>query len=914
MSQWAQALGALGALVMGLFGAANWRFPFLERYGVIGFGFGMLTWVCARFDGPAGEQPGWYDTLGSSAMLLVGVSRLIRSSRHRDSSAFGDDDHLLAAEADMLLRFYFKQDALPALDKAVDTYRDAVRHTDGAPPDVRDHAHLLKALRIRYERLRNRADLDEAVELGYAARTRRGTRSHRALLLTELSTALRLRHDHTGASEDLAQARDCGEAAVALLHPRHLLFPLCGSRLSHVLFSSYEHTGDPRRLDDALGRLRRGLDSAARRGYARTADEIRLCFLLTERGRRTGSAGDLAEAVATGDRTLARITPKDPLYASCLHHLSVAVRATGTRPEKAEDLARRALLSMTDGAPEQARAQLNHALALYDLHGARADPGRLDHALSRARSATLHPTADVPTRLGAGLVWSDIAAAERRDAEAVEAFESVIGLLPQFASQELSRADQEGQSARWAGVAVAAATSAVAAGEPAKAAVLLELGRGVLLSRTLALRTDATALRAAHPRLAAELDDVRGDLTSPAPDLAPEAQRSVRREREGRWERLLREIRRLPGFEDFARPPTADRLRALSADGPLIYLTVTARGSAAIAVTPDEIRAVPLRVTPEEVEERARALRSCFALERVGDHRAQGPAFDVLGWMWDELVAPALSAALPARSAPPPPGGCPPRVWWVPTGPLVELPLHAAGHHRDGGPVLLDRAVSSYTPTAHALAAARGRSGPALPGGSRLAVAVPAAEGHPPLPKATGEAELVARTAPGAVSVLTGADATRDRVLAELPRHAWAHFACHAVPDPATPSHSRLLLDDHQDAPLTVADISALDLRGSRLAYLSACETSVTGPRHRDEAIHFASAFQLAGFPHVISTLWQVPDVGAYGLAKAMYDAFEAAPDDEEVARAVHAVTRLARAEMCPKLPGVWSALAHVGP
>lgn len=939
MSQWAQAFGALGAVVMTVFGGANWRFPFLERYRMIGFGLAMLTWVIGRFDASGAGPPWWYESAGSLAMVITGGSGLIRSyqwHRRKDDEG-GDDGPLLAAEGDAYLRHYFKRDNTSWLDSAIEKYRAAVRDTADTPARVRNEAHLLKALRIRYERTRDRASLDEAVELGRRARSVSGPRSHRALLLTESSTALRLRHDDAGASDDLVKARECGGEAVALLHSRHPLYPLCSSRLSSVLLSSYDHTGDPRHLDEALRHLRRGLDSAAGRGYARTADEIRLCFLLTERGRRTGSGDDLAEAVELGSRTLARIAPADALYASCLHHVSVAVRAAHEKGESrptprpptarpyrtyqitssgptlawAESLAREASLGLADDDPEQARHHLNHALILHALHRATSAPGLLEQALAAARSATRHPTADLPTRIRAGLAWSGIAAAEDLHPEAVDAFDSVIELLPRLASHELARADQEEQVARRPGVAVAAATSALKAGDPARAAVLLEHGRGMLLSRTLALRTDATAMGAAHPRLAAELDEVRRELTAPVNDGDSEVRRRTRRAQEARWERLLGRINAQAGFEGFARPPTAEQLRAQCASGPLIYLTATARGSSAIVVTARDILAVPLDVTPEDVERQVRVLHACFAPGTIHRADAQGPAFDVLGWMWDELVAPAVSVALPAAV----PGGPLPRVWWVPTGMFTALPLHAAGHHREGGPTLLDRAVSSYTPTVRALAAARAQSGAAVPGGSRLVVSVSSAPDIADLPSAAEEARLVRAAGPGVTTELTDAAATRDRVLAELPRHMWAHFACHAVPDPRTPSRSGLLLHDHSRAPLTVADVSALNLRGSRLAYLSACETAVVGPRHLDEAIHLASAFQLAGFSHVISTLWQLPDRAAFRLAEAMYAEFtKAERDGGEVAGVVHEVNRLGRETMFPKLPGVWAAPVHLGP
>lgn len=175
MSQWAQAFGALGAVVMVAFGCANWRLPFLERYRLGGFGIGMLTWVLARFDAPAGGPPWWYEAAGSCAMLLAGASGVVRSFRRlRTKDEIEDDGPLRAAEGDAALRHYFKADRTSSLDSAIDNYRAAVRASVGTPALIRHHAHLLRSLRIRYERLRDRADLDEAVHLGRRVRTATG--------------------------------------------------------------------------------------------------------------------------------------------------------------------------------------------------------------------------------------------------------------------------------------------------------------------------------------------------------------------------------------------------------------------------------------------------------------------------------------------------------------------------------------------------------------------------------------------------------------------------------------------------------------------------------------------------------------------------------------------------------------------
>lgn len=72
---------------------------------------------------------------------------------------------------------------------------------------------------------------------------------------------------------------------------------------------------------------------------------------------------------------------------------------------------------------------------------------------------------------------------------------------------------------------------------------------------------------------------------------------------------------------------------------------------------------------------------------------ARTPSGGVLGWLWRTVAAPVLDAlaALPEFTG----ATKPTHVWWIPTGPLTTLPLHAATS-ADGSSVL-DRVVSSYT-------------------------------------------------------------------------------------------------------------------------------------------------------------------------------------------------------------------------
>ena len=141
-------------------------------------------------------------------------------------------------------------------------------------------------------------------------------------------------------------------------------------------------------------------------------------------------------------------------------------------------------------------------------------------------------------------------------------------------------------------------------------------------------------------------------------------------------------------------------------------------------------------------------------------------------------------------------------------------------------------------------------------------MAVPEAPGAQQL---TGvQAEVAALTAlVASVQLLSGSSATFANVVSALRNHRVAHFACHGQSDLTDPARSALLLADSDRMPLTLAVLSDLRLEDASLAFLSACSTSEITPRLRDEALHVTSGFQLAGFRHVIGTLWPVSDFNA---------------------------------------------------
>lgn len=483
---------------------------------------------------------------------------------------------------------------------------------------------------------------------------------------------------------------------------------------------------------------------------------------------------------------------------------------------------------------------------------------------------------------------------------AAEGYATAVRLLPRLAGRRLGREDAQYWLGRFAGVAADAAACALAVGDDVSAVTLLESGRCVLAAQALDSRSDLSGLREQAPELAERFQTLTAefetDTTSDRVALADELDAVTDR------------IRALPGMERFLRPPLLTDLTAQAHEGPIVYINVSRHRCDALIITADGVRSRALDGLSEEtVSHRVRALHTAFTEGRL---IAEQAIHDTLEWLWDTVVGPVLGEL--GLTAEPAADGPWPRIWWAPVGSLSLLPLHAAGHHRDGGPVLLDRVISSTTPTIRALGHARAgrrddRNEPRL-----LVVAMPHTPDAPDLPGAQAEADHLAALIPGA-TVLVGADATRDAVLDALPASGWAHFACHGYSDPDNPSDSHLALHDHNRTPFRVLDISGLRLRNAEFAFLSACDTARTTARLSDEAIHPLAAFQIAGFSQVVGTLWRVDDAVAPAFSQQIYGELIADRSGALCASAaVHRTVRQLRTKY-PNLPSVWAAHVHAG-
>jgi CHAT domain-containing protein/Tfp pilus assembly protein PilF len=192
------------------------------------------------------------------------------------------------------------------------------------------------------------------------------------------------------------------------------------------------------------------------------------------------------------------------------------------------------------------------------------------------------------------------------------------------------------------------------------------------------------------------------------------------------------------------------------------------------------------------------------------------------------------------------------------------------------------------------------RSAPALKPGQALTWA--------PLSAAADEARAIAEQAARKkleMRLLLGADASADRVLAELPKARFAHLATHGFfADPqfrsvlqVDPKHfertlrgervgagalSPLVLSglvfagaNRPDTPgrglVTGEALIDRDLGGLELAVLSACDTGLGDVAGGEGVFSLQRAFHLAGCKNVVASQWKVPDAATAALMGEFY-------------------------------------------
>ncbi|WP_170111992.1 CHAT domain-containing protein [Nocardia fluminea] len=855
------------------------------------------------------------------------------------------------------------------LDESIQMARRVVAQTTG-PDSARAQALaiLSSALGDRFDYEGAIDALNEAIDLAKQAVALAGEGNYRVQdYLGSLSVMLQQRYERNGSLSDIDAAVAASERAVGLLFRGKATSPGHLTMYGKALRLRFDRTGDRPDIDAAVQQGRAAVESAPVGSVGRPGYFSNLGLAYAVRFDRFGDRADLDRSIEAARESVGSTRTDDRHMVRGLSNLGNALRSraeiadcTGDLDEAIEvGVQAVAILeqSTVDGYehPDLAAVRSNLGTALADHFARTGDRADGETAVATFRAAAIAPAAAPNVRLGAAARWARTATAAGDAEQAHTAYRTAVHQYSRVVLRGLDRADGEQQAERWTGLAGEAAAQALSIGKVDAAVAILEQGRAILWSHLFTDRDDLTELRRLQPTLADQVESAMrivngedGRLSDESSEPAVAKQPLDRVAAAMRLDQLAESIRdEIPGFETFLATPSIDDLRPAEPDTVVVMVNIAPQRCDAIAVDTSSARPIPLStMTAEDVERWVEAYLGAMAeydraLEQVAIARAQveehpdlrsrfrytdanralqssimaveSTLVDICESLWDHIAVPVLRRLGVMTNRPQ--GVPPPRLWWCPTGKLALLPLHAAGRHDRSAQTtcVADHVVSSYTPTLRALR--QHRRAPTVRSdddqAELLIVSVPSPLGSDHLAGAAIEVDRLRSRFGDRCTVIEGANATVETVLAALPRYRWVHFSCHGDQELSDPATGGLELVGRR---LSIAAISESRYRGE-FAYLSACKTATGGIRVPDEIVTTAAALHYCGYQHVIATLWSVPDDIATEIADSVYSTLRTADyfTPAQSARAVHSAVARIRANPNASLRD-WLPFIHIGP
>ncbi|KAH7013171.1 CHAT domain-containing protein [Ilyonectria destructans] len=800
---------------------------------------------------------------------------------------------------------YLRTDSMADLEEAVQVLRQAV---DLTPDDDTDRAISLNSLGLqlgqRYLRTGAVADLDEAIQDVQQAIDMTPEQNPNWLAyINNLGAQLGDRYGRIGARADLEEAiRILGRAIDVAPEG----YPNSGALLTHLglqLSCRYSISKDEVDLDAGIQMTRKGLEMTTENHSDRVAQLDMLAILLGQRYSETRATSDLEEAIKVARQAVQAAPQGGPYRARVLNNLGDDLGNLYLRTKKMADLEeaisylRQAVEIMPQDYPDRSALLGNLGDQLDSLYARTGAIKDREDAIANYQEALNQTNSYTLSRIWAG---RGILRCASDWQHAYEAASLAVSLVPRLSLRSLQNSDRQHALSQVVGLASDAAAVALQAGQtPLVALGLLEQGRGVLGTSLEEVRTDILSLRGRDSKLADQFVRLRDELetaVSQNPQLVGgklespwKAQASRRYEAGKEFDKLVAKIQTLPGFEDFLLPPSERDLKSAAQWGPIILINVSKYRCDALLLEPHQIQALPLtQLSIEEIEARAQ--------------RGDLSSYEVLEWLWDLVTRPVLDAL--GFTNPPSSDGNWPRVWWIPTGPLSKFPLHAAGHHRAGSAeTVLDRVMSSYASSIKTVIHSRRRRYKLATSSKALLVAMEHTPGNRTLPFSTKEVDMVWNLCGSMLLQPVRPGRRKQDIESHLRDCRIFHFAGHGTTDQYDASNSRLILED---GTLKVAELLEMSLQRQSplLAYLAACGTGrIKDDKSVDESIHLMSAFQLAGFPHVIGTLWEVNDELCVDMARITYEGMrDGNMTDESICRGLHNASRTLR-DQCLEVP-----------
>ncbi|KAM0710543.1 hypothetical protein Q7P35_002214 [Cladosporium inversicolor] len=747
----------------------------------------------------------------------------------------------------------------------------------------------------------------------------------------------------SGQMQELEKAIDKARCAVQLTPLDH---PYRSSRLNNLsnwLTSRFKRDGDTKDLEEAIETSRHAVQSTPIDHPERAMYLHNLASGLTSRFKQSGNTKDLEEAIDKAQRAL-QLTPLDHRYRSgrltnlgiCLG-IRYGLSSGDVRDlEEAIDKIRQAVQLTSTDHPDLA-VYLNALGAWLGVRFARGGQMQDQEEMSECFLKAFYCLGAAPLeRTKAAARGLNILPYLGRTREGIKLGKEVLDILPTVHTRTLDRKDQQFVLSGFSGIASNICALLLSEGRVYEAVECLEQGRAVIISQLLNDRSAMSGLASEHPELAKHYQSLVAEVNLPFDKDGDEVSGNMelmrRRKATQELEACLSDIRAIPSYNRFLLGQTVGEMQENMRGGYIIIVNISTFGSDAIMMTRGSLQAISL---PDlHVTDVRRWLGIDWIVRRRSEQRQKNDRFlEYLAWLWNVCVREVLGHVTSLCDGQNP---ALPRVWWIGCGLASSLPFHAAGiHARGSSENALSRVISSYTPSVKALGHARSQIEQARsdqPMRNQMLITL-----MPTTPKGVNdnatfddlkgvlsETRHVESIVSHHVSTVVRVAPDTKGVLKQLETCPMVHFACHGVSDPQDPSSSGLVLQQdsghgtfEQDI-LSVHRISQLQLKHAQIAYLSACSTAENKEtRLQDEVIHIVSGFQVAGFPHVIGSLWPAGDTECVEVACHFYSslfAHKGSPVTEgrSVAWALHEAVMAVRAEDMD-MPLDWAQFVHYG-
>ncbi|KAG8737443.1 hypothetical protein FRC10_008178 [Ceratobasidium sp. 414] len=905
-----------------------------------------------------------FEHLGNPADLEAAIEFLtqamaIKYQNHVDKAS------VLNSLGAAYLRRFQSLGILTDLDLAIASLNESISITpDGAVSKPPRLDNLGIAYSFRFERLGKLEDLNRAVQLQTEAATLTPeNQADKPERLNNVGGTYIRRFLYSGSISDIDSAIACLRQAVSLTPEGHVDTPIWLSTLGAAYTYRFRRQGDIGDIDAAIYFHEQTLALTPELHPERPARLNSLGTSHTNRFEHLGNLEDVNKAVNYLTRAVSLTPVGHPDQPIWLNNLTVTYRNRFQILDNTEDIDKAVelqtqVVSITpDGNSDKAswvhnlggfhsfrfkrlaniedlnraiRLQTRAILLLPDtdaakaswlnslgaLHGTRfrnqGEHSDLEMSLSCYKNAANSVAGYASSRLSAARNWAKGACSHESKLEAYQLMMSLIPRVVWLGNSVDHRWQYAAPISRMVTEAVAAAI------EQQKydlALEWLEEGRSIVWNQMLQLRSPFEQLHSAYADVAEELHQLARDidrLGSSQPQdtgLLPEG---LSQERAGRrhrrlaedWDTLLDQARELPGFQDLLKPKKISELAQAAHSSTIVAVSVHETHCSALALRPGSTSAthipLPLLSYTQCIEMQSQLFTSLGSTGLRGADRrpvfhATGPENhfeDILAILWTGVVQPVLD-----------------ELGYL-VGPLVFLPLHAAGLYDGPKAKIFNYVVSSYTPTLGALL--KPRLGPNAFNGI-LAVGQAETPGCSPLPGTVAELDRIQEQAKGIRFTRSeGQDATPVSVLNGMRPHSWVHLACHAAQDTSDPTTSGFHLHGGR---LDLATVIRESLENTELAFLSACQTATGDEGLPDEAVHLAAGMLMAGYRTVVATMWSIKDEDAPTVAEQFYKQLlqGGIADSQEPARALHGAVQYLRTRVGEREFTRWVPFIHMG-